>query len=490
MKSIGARLTVWYAITATLTLAVLFVIGYYLLENHLIRGLDLLNETAFEQIKMRLGPDYKDLQPAIVDQRIRETTESASVLFYIDIHGEQSHRFFRSHNLNGKTIPDVPGQRKFNVEMQDIGELRVGEFLLPPFEVIIATQLMHVRQVMEGYVEVCFALLGAMLLASVVIGFGLSRMVLRPVRLIRDTASRIGSNNLSERIPVANVKDEISDLARLLNEMFDRLEGAFDRIRRFTAEASHELKTPLSLVRLHAEKMLVTGDLPSAHRESVLVQLDELSRLNHVIEELLFIARADAKAVNLELKEHDVLRFLQSFAQDATVLAEHYGCQFAFEHTGSGMADFEGKWIRQVLLNLLTNALKASPRGGRVTLRSEIGNGLWRVSLEDEGPGLDAEQRVRMFERFVRFPRAGEEDKGTGLGLAICRSILDLHRGVIFAEPATPARGLRVTFEIPSRTGPPSGSVHDALAADARATAQETSTGNRPERYSTVPPLP
>jgi two-component system heavy metal sensor histidine kinase CusS len=458
MRSIGARLTLFYAISATLTLAILFFVGYYLLQQHLIRGLDLLNETEYEQIKMRLGPDYRNLAPEVVDQRIRETTESASVLFYIDIHGEQSHRFFRSHNLGGGTIPDVPGQRKFNAEVPVIGELRVGEFLLPPFEVMIGTQLAQVRKVMEGYIEVCAALLSGMLAASVLLGFGLSRLVLRPVRMIRETASRIGSHNLSERINVGDVKDEMSELARLLNEMFDRIEESFERIRRFTAEASHELKTPLSLVRLHAEKMLVAGDLPATHRESVQVQLEELTRLNQIIEELLFIARADSRVMSLELKAHDPEQFLHGFAQDAAVLAEHYGCRFSCVHAGHGEVRIEAKWIRQVLLNLLTNALKVSPPGGAIALQSELADGTWKVSLTDQGPGLDADQRVRMFERFVRFTMPDGDDKGgTGLGLAISRSIIGLHRGQIYATPGPGDVGLTVTFEIPAPQSPSAG---------------------------------
>ena len=100
-------------------------------------------------------------------------------------------------------------------------------------------------------------------------------MALRPVRLIRQTAMHIGSDNLSERIPVPQVKDEISDLASLLNQMFDRIEAGFNQVRRFTADASHELKTPLSLVRLHAEKLLVDGGLAPAHQEAVLVQVGD-----------------------------------------------------------------------------------------------------------------------------------------------------------------------------------------------------------------------
>src|SRR5439155_6877256 len=221
----------------------------------------------------------------------------------------------------------------------------------------IATQLKAVRLLMEGYSEVCLGLLGAMLLVSIATGFGLSRLVLRPVRLIRETASHIGSENLTDRIPVAEVKDEISDLARLLNQLFDRLETSFDQIRRFTADASHELKTPLSLVRLHAERLLMTGNLDPAQRESLHVQLEELARVSQIIEELLFLSRADAQAITIEFKEQEPAGFLHSFSQDAVALAEHHGRTLNCVHVGDGTAEFEEKRMRQVLLNLVVNAI-------------------------------------------------------------------------------------------------------------------------------------
>ena len=453
MKSIGARLTIWYALAATTTLAILFVAGYYLLETHLIHGLDLLNASEFKEIQARLGPDYKTLSPAVIDERIRETTDYSSVLFFIDIHDPQRTRLFLSTNLGGRNLPDVPGERVFNGEMPEIGEVRVGEFLLPPFEVMIATSLDQVRMVMEGYVRVCLALLVGMLVASVALGFVLSRLMLRPLRLIRQTASRIGSENLSERIPVDDVKDEISELARLLNQMFDRLEASFDQIRRFTEEASHELKTPLSLVRLHAEKMLIKDDLPAVQKEAVHVQLEELARLNHIIDELLFLSRANAGAIKLDLQPQEPSPFLHNFAQDAAVLAEHHGRHFTYSHEGDGTIAFEAKWMRQVLLNLLTNALNVSPPGGTVTLRSTLAESMWSISVEDEGPGLSEEQRVRMFERFVRFDTPGKQYKGSGLGLAICRSLVELHGGRIFAVPAVSHQGLRVAIELPAQNG-------------------------------------
>jgi signal transduction histidine kinase len=236
--------------------------------------------------------------------------------------------------------------------------------------------------------------------------------------------------------------------------MFDRLETSFAEIRRFTADASHELKTPLSLVRLHAERLLVNDYLGSAQKESVHVQLEELSRVNRIIDELLFLSRADAQAVSVEMKEQEPAAFLQAFAQDASALAEHHGRHFSYTHEGDGAVAFGQQRMRQVLLNLLSNAVSASPPDGRITLRSELLADVWRITVDDEGPGLDAEQRSRVFERFVRFNHAGSDDKGSGLGLAICRSIVQLHRGRIFAAPGENGRGLQMVIEIPTATSP------------------------------------
>lgn len=453
MKSIGARLALWYAGAAALTMMCLFVAGYYLLENQLIRGLDLLNKAQFAQIRAHLGEDFATLSPRVIDARVRETSNFSSVLFFITIDDPTGPErpVFYSTNLRGLPIPDVPGQRAFNAVLPGIGELRVGEFILGPFDVTIATSLFNVRAAMHDYSEIGIWMLAVMIAISVGVGFGLSRLALRPVRLIRDTATHISSDNLSERIPVASVRDEISELAQFLNQMFDRLETAFDQIRRFTAEASHELKTPLSLIRLQAEKLLVHGNLDAANEECVHVQLEEIARLSQIIEELLFLSRAEARDIDLHLAEQDPEALLASFSQDAKVLSEHRGLHYVHTHQGAGRVLAEPRWLRRVLLNLLANALNASPPRGTVTLRSVVEDGVWRVSLEDQGTGVPSELRERIFERFFRVASAPEvEESGSGLGLAICRSIILLHGGQIRADAVPQSTGLRVTFTIPT----------------------------------------
>ncbi|WP_077037995.1 ATP-binding protein [Pelomonas sp. KK5] len=449
LKSIGSRIALGYALTLTVMLAGLFIAGHYLLEQYLVRQLDELNEAQFKHLRAVLGADYAKLTPADIDARIREATESASAMFYTDMHGPMTNRFFRSSNLHGQSIPDIVGQNTYSIAVEGIGEVRVSEFRLMPFDVMVATPLAPVRDLMAGYRKVFLGLLFGGLVISLLIGYALSKLILRPVRVMQRTAVRIRSDNLAERIPVGESGDEMARLAEFLNQTFDRLEVSFSEIRRFAAEASHELKTPLSLMRLHAERLAGDDTLAERHRESVLVQLEEIGRVNHIIDELLFLSRADAGAVMLELKAVRPGEFLAAFAQDAGALAEYDGKRYVWDHHGEGTIAIDGKRIRQVLLNLLSNALKVTPAGGLISLDSTLTSDRWRVSLVDEGPGLSPEQCERMFERFVRFDAEPGDQRGTGLGLPISRSIVAMHKGRVWATSEDLGRGLRVVIEVP-----------------------------------------
>jgi two-component system heavy metal sensor histidine kinase CusS len=449
MNSIGARLTLWYAACATGTLVVLFAIGYLLLENRLTHGLDQLNLAELKQVEARMGSDYQNYSPKEISDKISQTSEYASTLFYIVVDHPHKGISFYSRNLHGNDIPDVKGKSAYNTVIPNIGPVRVDEFVMKPFDVTIATSRAAMNASMRNYVFVCLALVVGMLIVSVAVGRMLSHLILQPLRLISETAERIGSDNLSERVPVGDIRDELSELSRLLNKMFDRLESSFNQIRRFSDDVSHELRTPLSLIRLHAEKMLTQEDISANVADAVVVQIEEVDRLNRIVDELLFLSRAEAGAIPFTLTPQDPTAFLESFRQDAMVLTSHHALGLNLTHFGSAKVPFEERWIRQVLLNLLSNAIKSSPPKGLITLSSVVTETEWRVSVADEGPGVPADQCARIFERFVKLETRPDEKKGSGLGLAICRSILTLHRGRIYAELRDIGKGLQVTFEIP-----------------------------------------
>ncbi|WP_371884152.1 ATP-binding protein [Caballeronia sp. S22] len=446
-------------LASTATFAALFLAGRYYIEYHAIHALDLLNQSEFEHIRGGLASLGANSSSAAMSQRVDSMMSNNLEMFFTEIYGPDGAVVYRSPELQGQDMTPAPKRQEFNVKISGLSELRAGKFALGTYTAVVATSKRHVRTVMIGYEHTFYLLLLVMVAVSSVIGYGFGRMALRPLRLIQNTANRIRSDNLSERIAVSTARDEISDLARLLNQMFDRLEISFNQIRRFTAEASHELKTPLTLVRLQAEKLVVDGQLTPAQENAVQVQLKELEHLNRIIEDLLFLSRADAHAVTLDLRRLDPEPFLQNFAQDAHVLAEYREQRFFLTHHGDGQVAIEPKWLRQVLLNLLTNALAASPPGSRIMLRSSLLKDCWQVRVEDEGTGVAADQREQIFERFVRVARPAADDKGSGLGLAICRSIVELHGGRIFAEAGPGGKGLSMVFEIPATTVDPAASA-------------------------------
>jgi signal transduction histidine kinase len=449
LRSIGARLTFGYALSATISFAILTLIGSRLLEARLTDGLDDLNAAEFRQLEAHIGSDYATVSPALLERRLANVNSYESVLFYISIENPRSggEKLFNSSNLRGRTIPDVKGKRKFDADAPGLGPLRINEFLLPPYDVTVATSARNVDTAIRAYALTSVALVLAMLLASMVIGVGMSQFVLRPIRAIRETADRIRSDNLSERIPVSDVRDEISELAELLNRTFDRLERTFIQMRRFSEEVSHELKTPLSLLRLHAEQIL--RDDSSSHTDAAVEQIEEIARLNRFIDQMLFLSQAEADSIELDLRPIDPKDFIEAFAADAVVLADDSGHRFSASVHGRGQVAFDESRFRQVLFNLISNAIKTSPLGSEIRLTSEFAGDLWRVTVEDAGPGVLEEERERMFDRFVRLGESASDGRGSGLGLTISRSIVRLHGGRIWAEPARRLNGLAITIELP-----------------------------------------
>ena len=438
----------WYALSATISFASLSLVGSRVLESRLIDGLDDLNAAEFRQLRAHIGPDFATVSPAVLEERLRNVNSYESVLFYISIENpKKGEKIFNSSNLRGQSLPDVKGKRKFSADALGLGPLRINEFLLPPYDVTVATSARNSNAAIRAYTLTSIALVLAMLVASIVIGLGMSQIVLRPIRAIRETADRIRSDNLSERIPVSDVRDELSELAEMLNRTFDRLERTFVQMRQFSAEVSHELKTPLSLLRLHAEQIL--RDDPGRYADAAVEQIEEIARLNRFIDQMLFLSQAEAESIALDLKPIDPKSFIDAFATDAAVLADDSSHKFKAVVRGKGLVAIDESRLRQVLFNIVVNAIKISPAGSEILLTSKFIKGAWRIAVDDDGPGACAEDRERMFDRFVRLEQASPAERGSGLGLTISRSIVRLHGGRIWAEPSKSLKGLSIIVELP-----------------------------------------
>lgn len=454
MTTFTTRITLQIAALVTgTTVAVLFAVGW-MLEREMKQSIEFMQELEVHELAKILGND-PSISSAQLAERIEQDVERDAELYYIQIHNGKGDILFRSRNLVDVLLPDLTlanGEdvdgRSTTMALPQLGLLQISEFYRGPWHIQIASPVKPIRRILKNYANVSGLLVVFVVVFSMGLGYAFSRVVLRPVWAIEQTARRIRHDNLGERIPVPAGKDGLSSLVVLLNQMFDRLQASFDQIQRFTADASHELKTPLALMRLNAEKL--RSRIPPDGEASVLLAdlLDAIGRLNQIIESLLFISKAEGGVLVPELKRHDIRALLAPFAEDARVLADDHGVTFLLANDAGGEIRVEPNLMRQLLLNLLSNALKVSPPGATITLQSEKTAEGWRFVMMDEGPGVPAEHLERIFERFVGYAQG--PTRGHGLGLAICRTIVTLHGGTIRAENRGDRSGLRVVIELPA----------------------------------------
>jgi heavy metal sensor kinase len=296
----------------------------------------------------------------------------------------------------------------------------------------------------------------ALLLASLA-GYLLAGLALRPVEVMRGRAAEISAETPGERLPVPATNDELERLAMTLNEMLARLEEAVQRERDFVADAGHELRTPLALLRTELELALRHGRSSEELREAVRASVQEVDRLAQLAEDLLLIARSEGGELPLTVEELDADELLASVASRFRWRADEAGRPLVHEAQPGAVVRGDRLRLEQALGNLVDNALRHG--GGRVTLRSATVNGRVELRVEDQGEGFPPEFLEHAFERFSR-PDAGRSGAGAGLGLSIVRLIAEAHGGSAGAANAS-AGGAHVWFYVsPSeRSRPSSGSV-------------------------------
>lgn len=453
MNTLTVRTTLWFAGLALGTLVVTLLLGGWLLNRQMIAGIELLHEVEGEELAELLGPSV-DITDAQVRELIEHDVDGDAELFLIQVHDDTGRVRFRSRNLADVVLPSHGRERvHWTMDLPQVGWIRVSELNQGKWHIQIASRLESNRRVLSDYARVAgvLTLMGA--LGSVALGWGFSRLTLAPIRTIERTAQRIGGDNLGERIPMPAGQDELAGLTRLLNETFDRIESAFEQVRTFTAAASHELKTPLALMRLNLEKLRPRLAEDAEASSTLADLLEEVDRLHQIIEHLLFLSKVESGVFQVNPTEVNLRDWLIEWSEDAHALVEDEGGRFEVVVEGSGEAKMVPSLIHQLLLNLLTNALKFSPTDGLISLRVERADAWWHLEMSDEGPGLPPEQLERVFNRFVRYENpadASETKPGHGLGLTICRSIAELHGGTIEAVNRIDRSGLMMKVKLPA----------------------------------------
>lgn len=458
--SIRWKLTLWYGGVLALVLTLFGTVVYLTLRHQLLTRIDrgLQEELADVLSEIKRARDEKSLQQWL--QRRFAGHEG----FDFQVTRANGQRFFVNPRFESVHLPVAedqgPSSRFRNVELSSERRWRVISALQSgPGEDLIVQVARSLKPFDHELAELLFTflLVGPFTLIAVVgSGYFLARRALAPVDQITETAKQITAERLSHRIRVINPNDELGALAETLNSMIERLEQSFTEMQRFTADAAHELRTPLAVMRSEAEVTLQAPRSPEEHRQTLENLLEEINRLSHISDQLLFLCRQDAglhpvvrEEVCIEELIRDVTDNMQMVAQEKQIRLQVNGIQ-------PGRIRSNAQHLRRVLYNLLDNAIKYTEPNGEVTVTSAVDPQGLTIEVEDTGIGIPPEQISRVFERFYRVSPSRSETEGTGLGLAICRSCIQVLQGSIRIE-STVGNGTTVHITLPSSTTEPTG---------------------------------
>lgn len=353
-------------------------------------------------------------------------------------------RSLKSAPLSDTWQWETPGETHFLLRREPLA-IRGAEY-----EVAVAQPIDAIWNTLERLFWLLMLGTPVALLLALAGGYVLAGRALRPVGDMAEAAQHITADRLDERLPVENPDDEFGRLASAFNDTLDRLEDAFDRLKRFTADASHELRTPLTSLKSVGEVALRADDdrPPAFYREVIGSMLEEADRLHRLVSELLTLTRTDA-AASPEQRPVDLSDLVQSAVDDLRVLAEEKGQTLSLRLEEVAV-EGDPDTLRLVLVNLLDNAIKYTPEGGQIDVRLDVSDGKAVVDIKDTGPGIPLGDQERVFERFYRVDEGrSREAGGSGLGLAIAERAARLNGGHLKLN-STPGEGSTFRLVLPT----------------------------------------
>jgi two-component system heavy metal sensor histidine kinase CusS len=318
-----------------------------------------------------------------------------------------------------------------------------------PYVIQVAMERSLERELLAGYRKNLALVLGVALLVCVLAGYGIARRVIRPIDDITETARHIRPTNLSERITPDGLPAELLTLAATFNQMLNRLEHSFDRLSRFSADIAHELRTPVFNLRGGIDVALSKPRSAEEYREVLASALEECGRLAHLIDRLLFLARAEHPETAITREPCDVGLELATVSAFYGLAATEAGVRLTVTPHGNVLADLDRPLFQRAVGNVVTNALAHTPAGGTVTLTATGDDTVTRVEVVDTGCGISAVNLPHVFDRFYRVdPSRSSKHGNVGLGLAIMHAIVELHGGSVEIASEV-GRGTRVALIFP-----------------------------------------
>jgi two-component system heavy metal sensor histidine kinase CusS len=436
--SIRVRLTLWYSLVLLAALS-LFGYGIWLTASH--RLMASVETSLLEQSKGVVTVIQNEFDPAHPEQLQEELSEYAeatpdgNLIEVRDPNGRQI--------LASKMVALYrPGVNQSALGVQKTGHHRYRTYQTTAtvkgakFHVLVAIPLRETQNILRQLRILLLSAIPAVLLIAASGGYWISRRALAPVDHITQAARSIGIQNLSQRLTVPSTGDELQRLSATWNDMLARLETAVKRLSQFTADASHELRTPIALIRTTAELALRRERSPESYREALREIVAESERTARLVEDLLLLARADAGLPALPLENLELTPLVRDICEQGQVLAAQRQLQISAEVPEKPVIiQANHPALRRLLLLLVDNAVKYTPAGGRIIVSVLHDPSSATVAVRDTGVGIPDSALPHVFERFYRADDSRNRDTGgAGLGLSIAQWIAERHHASLEAE--------------------------------------------------------
>ena len=456
------RLTLWYGTALALVLAVFAGVLYGEMARELREQVDQSLESAaaaavrsLEQTRISPFSQFDDLaaqfpELAVVDKFFQIFSPSGAITI------QSPHITRRDIPLSRVALEQALQGRSVYQSVKFTGEsplrlitvpIRAGGTLVNVVQV--GTSLQPVEEALRRLLLVLAVMMPVALAVSLAAGWFLAGRALKPVEGITQAARRIAEGDLSQRLATPAAADEIGTLVSTFNDMIAKLDASFQQVRRFSADASHELRTPLTVMKGETELALRRPRAAEDYQLVLESNLEEIDRLTRIVDELLFLSRADLGEVKMASLPVRLDELIRDVHKQASVLGQEHGAQVSLGSLTSATVLGDELRLRELLLNLMDNAVKYSKPGGRVEVSLARDGGWARLSVSDQGIGIPPDARARIFDRFYRTNEARVHAKqGTGLGLSICKWIAESHKGRIEVQ-SQPNQGSRFTVILP-----------------------------------------
>jgi heavy metal sensor kinase len=321
----------------------------------------------------------------------------------------------------------------------------------PAFYVAIGVPLSQNTRVLREFTLAYVAIIPAALILGCVLGWIMAGRALKPVKDVAQAAQRISGSNLSMRIPTREADDELDYLILTFNRMIERLQASFNQMKQFSTDVSHELRTPITGIRGQLEVALFTARTTEQYREAMFNALQDIDRLSQIVRALLLLSQAESGQLVLQKSRLSLCEIVRDIVDQFQIPAEESGVRLSADLPEDCYAELDRVQIERMLTNLLSNALKFTPRGGEVQVTVRREKGRIDLTVTDTGRGISTEHLPHIFDRFYRVPVKGSApgpDQGLGLGLSFVAWIVRAHNGKIDVA-STPGKGTRFTISMP-----------------------------------------